>query len=53
MASSYNDTGIKYVELKVFTFQSGATLPTVRIAYREFNPSGEKITLVPHTSVEE
>ncbi|KAJ5706598.1 hypothetical protein N7488_006399 [Penicillium malachiteum] len=42
-----SNTGIQYVELNDFTFQTGATLPAVRVAYREFNPKGEKTALVP------
>ena len=45
--AAYDDTGIQYVELNDFTFQTGATLPTVRVAYRELNPKGKKTALVP------
>ncbi|KAF3395791.1 Homoserine O-acetyltransferase [Penicillium rolfsii] len=47
MPSLYDDTGIQYFELKDFTFQNGVTLPAVRLAFREFNPSGQKVALIP------
>lgn len=47
MASTYDATGIQHFELKSFTFQDGTTLPTVQIAYREFNPTGQKTALIP------
>jgi homoserine O-acetyltransferase len=43
----YDDTGIQYAELKDFTFQNEVTLPTVRLAYREFNPTAQKVALIP------
>lgn len=47
MTSAYDPTGIEYYELKNFTFQNGETLPLVRLAYRDFNPSGTKTALIP------
>ena len=47
MASQYDGTDIQYYELKDFTFQNGATLPSVRLAYREINPTGWKTALIP------
>ncbi|KAJ5134945.1 hypothetical protein N7526_006310 [Penicillium atrosanguineum] len=47
MASQYDGTDIQYYELKDFTFQNGATLPSVRLAYRELNPTGQKTALIP------
>jgi homoserine O-acetyltransferase len=47
MASTYDGTGIEYFELKDFTFQNGARLPSVRLAYREFNPTAQKTALIP------
>ncbi|RJE22306.1 alpha/beta hydrolase fold protein [Aspergillus sclerotialis] len=47
MAPAYDDTGIQYFELKDFTFQNGITLPKVRVAYREFNPTAPKAALIP------
>jgi homoserine O-acetyltransferase len=46
MPLAYNDTGIQYFELKDFTFENGVTLPTVRLAYREFNPTAQKVALI-------
>lgn len=45
--SSYNSTGVEYAELKDFTFETGDSLPSIRVAYREFNPTGQKTALVP------
>lgn len=47
MPPAYDDTGIQYCELKDFTFQNGVTLPSVRLAYREFNPTAQKVALIP------
>lgn len=47
MAHTYDDTGIQYFKLENFTFQNGTTLPAVQIAYREFNPTGQKTALIP------
>lgn len=47
MASTYDETGIQYFELRDFIFQNGTTLPSVRLAYREFNPTGQKTALIP------
>lgn len=47
MASPYDGTGIQYFELKDFTFQNGTNLPSVRLAYREFNTTGHKTALIP------
>lgn len=47
MTPVHDQTGIEYHELKNFTFQNGETLPIVRIAYRQFNPSSKKTALIP------
>ncbi|KAJ5382030.1 uncharacterized protein N7496_004458 [Penicillium cataractarum] len=47
MPLAYDDTGIEYFELQGFKFQNGVTLPKVRLAYREFNPTAQKIALIP------
>ncbi|EPS35006.1 hypothetical protein POX_a00028 [Penicillium oxalicum] len=47
MSSSYDGTGVQYCELKNFTFQNQATLPVIKIAYREFNASAQKVALIP------
>lgn len=47
MATNNDSTGVQYFELKDFTFQNGVTLPNVRVAYREFNPSAQKAALIP------
>ncbi|KAJ5134437.1 hypothetical protein N7526_005802 [Penicillium atrosanguineum] len=46
MASTYDGTGIRYLESRDFTFHTGATLPSVRLAYREFNPTSQKTALI-------
>ncbi|KAJ5641872.1 hypothetical protein N7490_005872 [Penicillium lividum] len=38
---------IQSYELKNFTFQTGVTLPNIRVAYREFNTTGQKTALIP------
>ncbi|KAJ5908703.1 hypothetical protein N7495_001385 [Penicillium taxi] len=48
MSSSHDNTGLQYYDLQNFTFQNGVTLPNVRIAYRDFNPTSQK-TAVIHT----
>lgn len=40
-------TGISYYQLKDFKFHDGTVLPTVRLAYREFNPTAQKTALIP------
>lgn len=45
--SSYDGTGIQKVTLENFTFQHGTTLPSIQVAYREFNPNGQKAALIP------
>lgn len=47
MSSQYDGTGVRHFEIKDFTFQNGTTLPAVKLAYREFNPTGQKTALVP------
>ncbi|KAJ5992064.1 hypothetical protein N7451_007788 [Penicillium sp. IBT 35674x] len=47
MSSAIDTDGVQYYELGNFTFQNGITLPKVRVAYREFNPTGQKIALIP------
>ncbi|KAJ5272313.1 hypothetical protein N7478_007438 [Penicillium angulare] len=47
MAASSDTAGIQYFDLKDFSFQNGATLPSIRIAFREFNPTAQKTALVP------
>ncbi|KAJ6110876.1 hypothetical protein N7486_003111 [Penicillium sp. IBT 16267x] len=47
MASPTDSDGIEFCELENFTFQNGITLPKVRVAYREFNPTGQKVALIP------
>lgn len=47
MPVPYDDTGIQYCELEDFTFQNKVTLPSVRLAYREFNPTAQKVALIP------
>ncbi|KAJ5919534.1 hypothetical protein N7454_009369 [Penicillium verhagenii] len=47
MVSSTDTDEIQYCELENFTFQNGVTLPNIRVAYREFNPTGQKTALVP------
>lgn len=47
MAPTYDNTGIQHFQLKNFAFQNGTTLPAINIAYREFNPTGKKVALIP------
>lgn len=47
MPLAYDDTGIEYFELQDFKFQNGVTLPKVRLAYREFNLTAQKVALIP------
>lgn len=47
MSPQYDGTGIRYFDIEDFTFQAGVTLPTVRLAYREFNPTRPKTALIP------
>lgn len=47
MPPSHDSTGIQFFQLENFTFQNGTTLPKVQLAYREFNPTGQKTALIP------
>jgi homoserine O-acetyltransferase len=47
MASTRDPSGVEYCELKNFTFENGENLPIVRLAYRDFNPGGKKVALIP------
>ncbi|KAJ5088965.1 hypothetical protein N7532_007649 [Penicillium argentinense] len=47
MSHIYESTGIQYCELRDFTFESGDTLPSVRLAYQDFNPNGKQLALIP------
>jgi homoserine acetyltransferase len=47
MPALYDDTGIQLCELEEFTFQNQVTLPSVRLAYREFNSTAQKVALIP------
>jgi len=42
-----HDSECSYYEIPDFTFQVGATLPLVRLAYRVFNPHASKVALIP------
>lgn len=47
MSSTYDGTGVQLAELGSFCFQDGTTLPNVQVAYREFNPTGQKAAFIP------
>ncbi|KAJ5311733.1 hypothetical protein N7476_007593 [Penicillium atrosanguineum] len=47
MVSTFDETEIQYLNLKDFTFEDGTTLSSVRLAYQEFNPTGQKVALIP------
>ncbi|KAJ5765240.1 hypothetical protein N7520_004799 [Penicillium odoratum] len=47
MVSTNSSDSIQLYGLKNFTFQTGVTLPSIRVAYREFNPTGQKTALIP------
>lgn len=47
MSSQYDGSGVQCFDINDFTFQCGDTLPSVKLAYREFNPTGQKTALIP------
>lgn len=47
MGSTAALDGVQYCVLEDFTFHAGVTLPNLRVAYREFNPTGQKTALIP------
>ncbi|KAJ5466570.1 hypothetical protein N7539_009526 [Penicillium diatomitis] len=47
MPSAYDGTGVQHYDLENFRYQNGDSAPTVRVAYREFNPTARKVALIP------
>ncbi|KAL9110738.1 MAG: hypothetical protein Q9227_004730 [Pyrenula ochraceoflavens] len=40
-------SGIEYYTIPSFKFTSGLTLPNVKVAYKQLNPTGTKVALIP------